>query len=246
MNNLDQVGNRYLVKSPPTSKLDQVGLRYLVKSSYSTRIDQVTNRYLIKDNRPSYLSYTQTHHEYMMNALKGETYLPVKERYITFTHPEVVEGNSTWNSTIRCNVTRESGFQGYKTLYYNRLPIATLMGEHDLYNDFKPSPEELVSTRSVLQALNDRFGTKVALEDIEDHEIQEGDEVVLTASNVSYFFIPLTELNLGYFHNADRYWDLVEGTFTIPGSTQSRMRSTSEDESRYTLELSGHYSERRI
>lgn len=209
------------------------------------KLDQILYRFLVDKTNPK-LTYLKSVREYFLGALSVATYLPIKEKYITFSHPEVDNTTEIYNSKIRVNVERESGFRGYKELKYIRQEIEDLVTARNIYGDFKPDASILKTTVDVLDEFNRIYGTQLPRSEIEDTVLDLTEVVRLVASNGSFFFIPGSIVELGHFYNADRYWDLVEGTFTIPEATQSRMRSTSENESRYTLELSGHYSERRI
>lgn len=230
----------------PVTKLDQVQHRFLVKQSPETKLDQVQYRYLIKDNNPDPLAYDKTPHEYLLQALKNEMYLPVKDKYISFSNPTTVEGNVRFNSTVDLNVVRESGFKGSKTLYYNRQVINDLVRDRPVYEDFKPNLSQVETTGDMLDQFNSQFGTVVPRSEIEDVEIDFNEEVELTASNQSFFWQPGTTVSFGDFSNTDKYWDLELGTFTIPQSVHSRLDQVSKQTARYVPTLATIYNQRRI
>ncbi len=229
MNNLDQVGNRYLLKQSPDVKLDQ--LQY---------------RYLVKDNTPPPLDYTKTPHQYILDAIKIEMYLPVKERYISFSHPTPDDTVTGFNSTVRMNVARDSGFKGYTTLRYVRSEISDLVVNKDIYENFKPRISDIETTHDMLEAFNNHFGTNVPVDETIDSPVDLKQDVVFTASNDSFFWIPGTTVSLGVFDGADRYWDLELGTFTIPQSAHARLDQVSKQTVRYVPTLATIYNQRRI
>ncbi len=230
----------------PVTKLDQVGYRYLLKQSPDTKLDQVQYRYLIKDNNPDPLAYDKTPHEYLLQALKNGMYLPVKEKYISFTNPTTLLDNNNFNATVDLNVVRESGFKGSKTLYYNRQVINDLVRDRPVYEDFKPNLSQVETTGDMLDQFNSQFGTVVPRSEIEDVEIDFDEEVKLTASNESFFWQPGTIVSFGDFSNTDKYWDLELGTFIIPQATHNRLTTVSNEVTRYTPALAAAYNSRRI
>lgn len=211
---LDQVQHRYLLKSAPDVLLDQVQFRYLVKSSYSVELEQITNRYLIKNYNPEPLDYTLTPHQYFINGIKNEMYLPVKENYISFSNPEIQDGDAVYNSTVRLNVDRESGFKGYKTLNYNRSPITALIFNRDVLEAFRPPVDDIETTTDVLRHFNTYFGTKLAPDNIVNLPVVEGEEVKFISVDDSFFFMPNTEVSLGVIKGSDRYSMLPANTLS--------------------------------
>ena len=168
---LDQVGYRYLLKQSPDVKLDQVQYRYLVKSSHSVKLDQLQCRYLVKDNTPFPLDYTKAPHQYILDGIKNEMHLHVKERYISFSHPTPDDTVTGFNSTVRMNVTRDSGFKGYATLRYVRPEISDLVANRDIYENFKPRITNIETTHDMLEVFNNQFGTKVPVDEIIDSPV---------------------------------------------------------------------------
>ena len=243
---LDQLQYRYLVKQSFYVNLDQVGYRYLVKQSLDLHLDQVQYRYLVKDNTPAPLDYTKTPHQYILDGIKNEMYLPVKERYISFSHPTPDDTVTGFNSTVRMNVTRDSGFKGYATLSYVRPEISDLVVNRDIYENFKPRISDIETTHDMLEVFNDQFDTKVPVDEIIDSPVDLKQDVVFTASNDSFFWVPGTTVSLGTFDGADRYRDLELGTFTMPQSAHTRLDLVSKQTVRYVPTLATIYNQRRI
>lgn len=242
---LDQVQHRFLIKQTPDTELDQVNYHYLVKTGHAVQLDQVSLKALVKDNSPMPLTYELTPHQYIMNGIKNEIYLPVKEKYIYFSHPETSD-QKPFNAKLRMNVMRESGFKGYVTLQYRRQPISTLLYMKDVYEDLKPNLDEITTYHELLDEFNRVFGTAVPSSEIEDGVIDYDGTVEFIATNESFFWEAGTRIDLGQFNPLGKYRDLSLSTFSMPSHVQVRLNNTNVSEVRHTQARAAEYNDRRM
>ena len=196
-------------------RLDQVQNRLLVKETSTILADQVQLRLLVTDHEIDVISYTKTYREYLISSIKAEETVPFKDRYFIFGEPvTLTEGNL--NTSILVSLEEGAGTQGSKTLYYNRAPIEHILVGKDIHEDFKPKLDALVTTRDLLREFNTKYSTKIPLEDILDVEMIPSEDVIFTATVDSYFFIPGSTVNMGFYLGSAKYGDLPLGELTWP------------------------------
>ncbi len=216
VSNLDQVQNKYLIKADekPVVKVNQVQNKYLIKTEPESKLDQVQNRYLIKVHKGNLLKYTKSPEDYLVSSLHKQMYLPIKGKYISFSDMENLPAGSGHNASIKISVTEESGFKGSIRLNYIKADISDIVVGRDIVDTFRPPLNDLASSTDMLRHFNSHFGTKITPSEIVDSPIVGDGDVKLIASEGSLLFIPGTEVNLGVYSGGDRYGTLPKNTLT--------------------------------
>ncbi len=216
VSNLDQVQNKYLIKTDvkPVVKVNQVQNKYLIKTEPESKLDRVQNKYLIKIHKGNLLKYTKSPEEYLKSSLQKQMYLPIKDKYISFSDMENLPNGDGHNTSIKISVTEDSGFKGSVILNYTKANISDIVVDRDTVDTFRPPLNDLASTIDMLRHFNIHFGTKITPSEIVDSQITGDGNVKLVASEESLLFIPWTEVSLGVYSGGDRYSTLPKNTLT--------------------------------